>query len=440
MRKKRILIAEGNIPFLETLLKSKEARSYEICAVTTGPECLDKMRAFLPELLFVDLMLPKMHGIEVLKEIRKHPETEHFGVIITSEEPMIQNHHAALTEGATYFLAKPCTPQELFALADTFFKGALNPAPFIGQSSSASSSKKISDLPTPKNYIKFWGTRGSNAVSGPDYVRFGGNTCCIEIRYGKDRCIIDAGTGIRPLGDLLEIEQEEHIHLILSHTHWDHVAGFPFFHPIYDTAHKLTIFSPVGYEKNTHDLFEDMFAYAYFPVRLDDIQARITFQDIRDGDKIQIGTMRIEAHYAYHPGPTLCFKIYAGDHIIGYTTDNEVLLGYHGPVKDIVDGHPLLEPHLSQIAFFQDCTLWIHEAQYTPAEYKNKVGWGHSSITNASILASHCKIKSWIVTHHDPSHTDEILLKKAQLHQDILSSNHIDCHIQLAFDGLCIPL
>ncbi len=438
MSKKRVLIADGNALFVKKILENPAAATYEITYVTNGPECISTMHAFLPDLIIIDLMLPKMHGIEVLKEIRKHPETEHWGVIITSEEAMIQNHHAALSEGASYFLTKPYTSALLFEKIEAFFSGTLHPEPFI--KTDTSSTPTFTPPPPSSNYIKFWGTRGSNAVSGPEYVRFGGNTCCLEIRYGKDRLIIDAGTGIRPLGDLLITEKTEKIHLLLSHTHLDHIAGFPFFQPIYHTKQHIHILSPVGYEKNTHDIFQDMFAYAYFPVRLDDIQAKITFQDLRDGDVIEIGDIRIKTHYAYHPGPTLCFKIYAGNHIIGYVTDNEALLGYHGPIQDITKDHPLLEPHLSQIAFFEECTLWIHEAQYTQEEYQKKEGWGHSSITNASILAKHANINSWILTHHDPAHTDKLLLQKMQSHQDLLAANHINCKLQLAFDGLYIPL
>jgi CheY-like chemotaxis protein len=439
---KKILIADGSEKFLEALASDPLAKRYQIETARSGPECLEKMAALQPDLLLIDLMLPEMHGIEILKRIKSDPKTRHWGVFIASAEPMIQNYHAALTEGAAYFLKKPLDAKHFFLLVEQFFSGKLHPDPFSGQESEAIEGGHcyLPKAHPPDCYIKFWGTRGSNPVSGPEYVRFGGNTCCLEIRYGKDRILIDAGTGIRPLGKLLLQEEDRNIHLFLGHTHWDHVTGFPFFNPIYRPDTHIDIWSPIGYEKSTHDLFTDMLAYAYFPVRLDDIQARITFKDLRDGGVVQIGKIRVDMHYAYHPGPTLCFKIHVAGKTIGYATDNEVLLGYHGDPHALKADDPLLTPHQSQIAFFKGCDFLIHEAQYTPIEYQKKVGWGHSSISNAAVLVKYCGVKEWIVTHHDPSHTDEDLFKKIQLHNDILSAGDIHCHVRMAFDGLSLPL
>ena len=128
--------------------------------------------------------------------------------------------------------------------------------------------------------IKFWGTRGSNAVSGSEYIRFGGNTVCLEVRHGEDLLIIDAGTGIRPLGKMIDTNVHKTIHIFLSHTHWDHVTGFPFFDPIYDPDVQIVVWSPVGFEKSTRELFTEMLAYSYFPVRLEDIRAKISFNDL----------------------------------------------------------------------------------------------------------------------------------------------------------------
>ncbi len=440
--KKKIFIADSSAKILESLLSHPSAAHYQIESAASGPECLKKMILFQPELLLIDLMLPEMHGIEILKRIKSDPQTQHWGVIISSDEPMIQNHHAALAEGAVYFLRKPFDPSHFFHLAHRFFLNKLHPDPFSGQESEALKGQHcyLPKTHPPDVYIKFWGTRGSNPVSGPEYVRFGGNTCCLEIRDGKDRILIDAGTGIRPLGHLLLQENHPRTHLFLSHTHWDHITGFPFFNPIYRPEHQIDIWSPIGFEKSTRELFTEMLAYSYFPVRLDDIQAQIAFKDLRDGQSVQIGRIQIDMHYAYHPGPTLCFKIHIAGKKIGYATDNEVLLGYHGDPHALKANDPLLAPYESQIAFFKGCDILIHEAQYTPMEYQKKVGWGHSSISNVAVLIKHCRIQEWIVTHHDPSHTDEFLFKKIQLHQDILAANEIHCHVRMAFDGLSLPL
>ncbi len=288
------------------------------------------------------------------------------------------------------------------------------------------------------SYLKFWGTRGSNPVSGPDYVRFGGNTSCLEIRHRDDLVIIDAGTGIRPLG--LQEKMPKQLHLILSHTHWDHLAGFPFFAPLYDKECQITIWAPISFEKPIEALFTEMLAYSYFPVRLDDIQARLVFKEMQEGVPFQIGDIKIETHYAYHPGATLCFKFTVGKTKFGYVTDNEFLMNCHEAPSRITKSHPLLKPYHSQIQFFKSCDFLIHEAQYTPEEYQTKVGWGHSSVANAAILMRQAKIAQWVLTHHDPKHTDMELLKKIHLQHDIFDELNYACHTRMAYDGMTLPL
>jgi CheY-like chemotaxis protein len=440
--KKKLLIADAERESVHTLLDAPEARDYLIEIAVNGVEALEKIQSFHPDALFLSLMLPHTHGIELLKKLKASPETQHLPVIILSYHGMIQNYHAAIDAGAHYFLNKPFNPDSFFRIAREACARTLKPDPFSTLESNAASGEHcyLPKTHAADSYIKFWGTRGSNPVSGADYVRFGGNTCCLEVRHGDDLVIIDAGTGIRPLGYSLEAKRAKTIHLFIGHTHWDHITGFPFFNPIYHPDCTITIWAPIGFDRPTRKIFTEMLAYAYFPVRLDDIQSQLVFRELRDGVPVQVGSLAIDTHYTYHPGATLCFKITANDQSFGYVTDNEMLMGYHGHPNAIGADDPLLAPHQSLIHFFRDCRLLIHEAQYTPFEYQRKVGWGHSSIANAAVLIKYCGAKSWVVTHHDPRHTDEVLQKKIQLHHDILAECNISCLLRMAYDGLVIPL
>jgi len=436
----KILLADADKELLEKIQKSPGNEHYIFEVASCGEEVMEKLEAFEPNLVYIDLLLPEMHGIELLKKIRHSPKSEGLGVILTSNNSMIQNVHAAIKEGVDYFLTKPFELPFLYILFDRFFEGTLMP-----EASPPQQPVSPEEHPAyqPKqhdhnSYIKFWGTRGSNAVSGHDYIRFGGNTVCLEVRHGEDLIIIDSGSGIRPLGEILKDGKYKTIHIFLSHTHWDHVTGFPFFDPIYDPEVQVVIWSPVGYEKTTRELFTEMLAYSYFPVRLEDIRAKISFNDLRDGHPVSIGDITIDSHYAFHPGPTLCFKIHIANKTYGYVTDNEMFLGYHGNPNAIGKDHPLIESHASIIDFFKGCDTLIHEAQYTPLEYQRRVGWGHSSIPNATLLCKYAEIKDWIVTHHDPKHSDSDLLEKLQLHKDILQECNLDCQVQMAFDGMKI--
>lgn len=440
--KMKILIADPDAQISKLIKKNKSASRYVFETARTGFECLAKLDTFQPDLIFMELMLPQIHGMEILRKIKSDPRTHHVGVILTTAHAMIQNYQGAIKLQCDYFLEKPFDVNLVYSLFKLFFASKLHPDPFSGQESAVTEGKHcyLPKMHSPSSYIKFWGTRGSNPVSGPDYVRFGGNTSCLEIRHGHDLIIVDAGTGIRPFGTILSDTNPKHINLLISHTHWDHLAGFPFFSPIYDPHCQVNIWTPIGFEKTTRELFTEMLAYTYFPVRLDDIQANLIFKDIQEGVSFNIGDIEVNTHYAYHPGATVCFKFRINKVTFGYATDNEFLMGYHGNPSLIGSKNKLLYPYKSMIEFFKDCDFVIHEAQYTPIEYQTKVGWGHSSLTNATALIKHAEIREWIITHHDPKHTDGDLLKKMQMQFDVFDEAKIDCRPRMAFDGMTIPL
>lgn len=439
--KKKILFADADSSLYRKIKQSREGSTYHFDCATSGFDCWEKIESFDPELIVVDLMLPHIHGMEILRKVKTAPRTQHIGVILTSYCSSSQNYHSALMNHVDYFLDKPFDLSKLFSLFQLFFKAQLHPEPFHGKSSQTHAGhiyhpKTLSHT----SYLRFWGTRGSNPVSGPDYVRFGGNTSCLEVRHEQELLIFDAGTGIRPLGYLLNEKPPKDIHIILSHFHFDHISGFPFFAPIYNPECHIHVWTPIGFEKTAREVFSEMLTYALFPVRLDDMQAKVSFEEIRERVPFEIGSFLVNAHYAFHPGATLCFKVQCHKTSFGYATDNEFLLGYHDTPNALTKNHRLLAPYQSLISFYKDCDLLIHEAQYTPMEYSNKVGWGHSSVSNAVALMRLANIQDWIITHHDPKHTDYDLYKKLQLQYDILEDLKVDCRNRMAFDALTIPL
>ncbi len=276
-----------------------------------------------------------------------------------------------------------------------------------------------------KTYLKFWGTRGSIPVSGKEYIRFGGNSSCLEIRDGKTLVIIDAGTGLRAFKNPLN-----KIDLFISHSHIDHIGGFPFFLPLFDPHANITIWDGPG-ESNAEALFTKKDAQIIFP-GLVAIHAKVTFNELKPKTTFSCGTIKVSAHQACHPGLTFGFKIETRKTTFAYITDNEVFKGHTGSKtpKEI----PPFEKSL--ISFLKGCDFIIHEAQYTPAEYKKRIGWGHSSVSNAAFLLKEAGVKKWYVTHHDPDHTDKDLLKKQKTHQKLLPG----CKVIMAYDGLVVKL
>ncbi|MBM3184355.1 MAG: MBL fold metallo-hydrolase, partial [Chlamydiae bacterium] len=159
-----------------------------------------------------------------------------------------------------------------------------------------------------KRYLKFWGTRGSCPVSGKEYAKFGGNTVCLELLYDETRLIFDAGTGIRNLGESLQGEKKT-IHLFLSHAHLDHVIGFPFFAPIYDQNTEIYVWSPEENQKTCRELFHDLMNAAFFPIRLEQLQAKMHFEALDEKRTIEIGPLTLSLCKTDHPSLAYAFKI-----------------------------------------------------------------------------------------------------------------------------------
>lgn len=438
MKAPKILLADDSKITREKILSSKNASAYEFEIAENGPECLEKIKTFDPDLILLKLMLPKMHGLEILEKIRASGSS--ICVIVTSEKAMIQDYKSAIEAKANYYLQKPFDNKQFFLLVEKYFKEGLDPEPFKPKFLEYAHEHCYSPSPPAQSFLRFWGTRGSISVSGANYARFGGDTSCFEIFLENELIILDAGTGIRPLGEDIIKRGIKTIHLFLSHTHWDHIIGLPFFEPLYHADCKIYLYAPKTSGRSLKELVTSLLAYEFFPVRMDEVAAELHFCEIHDSESINFKAVTLSFHYTFHPGVSICFKIKTKNHSIIYATDNELLMGNHQSLSDMEKCHPLIEPHSDFLNFISDCNLLIHEAQYTQKEYIHKVGWGHSSIGNASVLLKFCSPEKWIVTHHDPSHSDEILLEKEALHEQILKDFGFSCPLNYAYDRQLLPI
>ena len=238
--------------------------------------------------------------------------------------------------------------------------------------------------------IKFWGVRGSIAVSGSKYVRTGGNTTCLELIDQGHRLILDGGTGLRSLGEQISPE-ETNITMLFTHAHWDHIQGIPFFSPAFNPEATIRM---IG----AHNLSSAIAAQMQppiFPIRLNQIPATLNFETIAIGTPVEIGPFVVDALPVSHPNGVLAFRIQSGHRTIVFATDNEL------------DAE--IDPNL--ISFAADADLLIHDAQYTDAEYcgidgPSRRGWGHSSWESAVTLAQRAGVHQLALFHHDPRRED----------------------------------
>lgn len=247
--------------------------------------------------------------------------------------------------------------------------------------------------------VALWGTRGSLATPGPETVRYGGNTSCVEVR-GADGTflVLDAGTGIRRLGG--RVGPEARVDLLLTHLHMDHILGLGFFRPLDQPGQEVHIWGPPS---TTLDLRARLTRYLsppLFPVRVRDLPCRLTLHDV-PLERFEIGGLEIIAALVCHPGPTVGYRITENGTSMAYLPDHEPALG--------VRQFPGEADWTSGFALAAGVDLLIHDAQYTDAEYPQRVGWGHSTITHALRFAAAAGVKRLVTFHHDPGHDDRVL-------------------------------
>ncbi len=256
--------------------------------------------------------------------------------------------------------------------------------------------------------VRFWGTRGSIAKPGPTTVRYGGNTSCVQVTTdGGTLLVFDCGTGAHALGAHLMATSTGKIrgHLLLGHTHWDHIQGIPFFAPLFVPGNEWDIYAPAGLGAHLRDILAGQMEYTYFPVSLDQLGATIRFHELREEsfiiDDVKISTLNMN-----HPALTLGYRVEADGCSLVYATDHEP----HGHeaatscMTEVCEVHPGDQRHG---AFIQGADLLIHDAQYTAAEYPQKVGWGHSTLEYVVDMAIGAKVGRLALFHHDPMRTDE---------------------------------
>ena len=253
-------------------------------------------------------------------------------------------------------------------------------------------------------HVRFWGTRGSIAAPGPATARYGGNTSCVEVRASDGTVIIlDCGTGARELGLHLAqtLPRPMRLHLFIGHTHWDHIQGFPFFVPAFLPGSELNIYAPFGFQRGLEEAMAGQMEYSYFPVKMRDLRSRIHFTELDEGF-FRVGNVLVETQFMNHTAPTVAYRMTGDGATVVYATDHEPFWNASGRVSQ----HPGDERH---ITFLRGANLVIHDAQYTGDEYRDKVGWGHSSIEYAVDVALAAGVERLVLFHHDPAHDDDMM-------------------------------
>jgi phosphoribosyl 1,2-cyclic phosphodiesterase len=243
--------------------------------------------------------------------------------------------------------------------------------------------------------VKFWGVRGSCASPGADFLRYGGNTPCVEVRAGATTLVLDAGTGIRKLGQHLLSKGRVDVTLLLSHVHWDHIQGLPFFAPLYVPGTRIHVVGGAN-PMPLRDCLHRQMSAPNFPVDLRDVGATMTYFELRDRQKAVLGDAEVTAVRANHPDGVYAYRIEHEGRSVVYATDTE--------------HYSCVDKRL--LSLCKDADVLIYDTQYLPEEYAGergmaRVGWGHSTYEAAAMLAEAANVKDLLLFHHDPDRTDD---------------------------------
>lgn len=256
--------------------------------------------------------------------------------------------------------------------------------------------------------IRFWGVRGSIASPGPDTAAVGGNTSCVEVVCGKTRIVLDAGTGLRGLGnELLKTGDSLAMTLLLSHYHWDHIQGLPFFVPAYMKQTELTVVGGANGVMSVREALQHQMSAPLFPVRLDEIGARLATREVKMGEVFDVGEAKVTVAKGNHPGGVMAYRIDHEGKSVVYATDTEHYACVDPALKKLSEGADIL----------------IYDSQYSPDEYKTKVGWGHSTYVEGAELARSAGVGQYVLFHHDPMRNDEGIADLERRAQGLFTSS-----------------
>ena len=264
--------------------------------------------------------------------------------------------------------------------------------------------------------IKFWGTRGSIAVPSPETLRYGGNTTCVELRADGEIIVLDGGSGIRPLGVALDREFQARpikLSLLITHAHWDHIQGFPFFKPAYDSKNEIRIFGFDGAGATFREIMAEPMRAPFFPITMRELSAQMNINKLNEM-KFSLGKLDIHAAFVNHPGVCVGYRIFTSAGSVGFVPDHEPYEFYlHAArgkqlsaeeVKEIAT-----EKHAGLVQILRGSDILILDTQYTDQEYNKHIGWGHGSVSSAVSLALEAEVQTLFLFHHDPSHDDEMV-------------------------------
>lgn len=452
---KSVLLIDDEPAFREVLARLLEPHGWKVFEAGDGEEGLAMVARHKPDLVLCDLMMPRCNGFAVTRAIRSDPTIQNTRIIITTGSTYTTDRIHALECGADEYLLKPVPLKDLLVAIERVTAGGMPPTanPPDGESVSAIQAT----LPPASvaraaggegdNYLKFWGVRGSIPTPGAGTIFYGGNTSCVEIRADGEIIILDAGSGIRPLGLQLASEFQGtplHLTLLISHSHWDHIQGFPFFLPAYNPVNRVKVLGYEGSRAGLESVLSAQMESPYFPIGLKQMPGNIKIVEMKEF-AFDVGPVKVKATFTNHPGICMAYRLETSTGSVAYLPDNEPFqrlrsLPSHAVSSAEENAAYARTQDQRLIDFVKDVDVLIIDAQYNDREYQKHVGWGHGCLDDVVALAILARVKRLFLFHHDPGHDDAEVSRMVAWARQIVAERQSSLRVEAAREGMEVLL
>jgi phosphoribosyl 1,2-cyclic phosphodiesterase/CheY-like chemotaxis protein len=403
---KSVLLIDDDHAFRQMLTELLQGHGWEVFEAADGEVGLNIALQKRPDVVVCDLLMPRCNGFQFCRAIKSQRAfLPNVRVVVSSGSNYASDRMNALESGADEYITKPITANDLFAVLERVTQRSRGDDVGAGPSVDSWQGARL----------KFWGVRGSIPTPGPQTVQYGGNTSCVELRADGELIVLDAGSGIRPLGVQLRNEFKSrpiNLSLLISHTHWDHIQGFPFFVPAYNPKNQVRILAFEGARKGLEATLASQMESPYFPISMQQMPGNLYVQELKDME-FRVGKVHIKASFMNHPGICVGFRIETSGGSIAYLPDNELFRRLRTSGGDQGESNTAFAERQDQklVEFICGCDVAIMDSQYDAEEYPDHVGWGHSCVDDTVDVAMKAGVKHLFLFHHDPDHDDAHIAK-----------------------------
>lgn len=434
---KTVLLIDDDKVFRTLTARVLADDGWQVLEAEDGEEGLRVTLEKQPEIVICDLHMPRSNGFNFCRNIRSRRDVAgRIKIIVTTGSAYATDKISAMESGADAYLEKPIRTPELLGLLSSWQEAAVavREVPDSEQNPAAKE----------QTLVRFWGVRGSIACPGPSTVYYGGNTSCVEVRAGGQILILDAGTGIRALGLALEKEFKEQpldLTVLISHTHWDHIQGFPFFVPAYLPKNRIRLVGFEGARRGLESILSSQMESPYFPVSLEQMSGNVSIQEQREM-KFLVGSVPVHAQFVNHPGVCVGYRLDTAGGSVAYLPDNEPYQRLKVQRSSMIPGESgeVLEFARNQdqkvIEFIRDVDVLIIDAQYNDEEYRARAGWGHGCVDDVVAMALIAKVGRLFLFHHDPDHDDAFITRMVDWARELVAFAGETLPVDAAREGL----